>query len=193
MRISLLIVLGCISFASRAQSVDVEVPRKKFAYFNTFMAGGLMGESGKGTGLTLSTTHGVRLSRLAFGAGVGFDSYFDWKTLPVFGSISYDFGKVRSNAFFLQVNAGYAEAWLVKDEEDWMPEYRDYGGTMVSSLIGYRITNEKFSMYVMAGHKFQRAHLSYEQLLQSSFAPMYSHFIEEDMNRLVVQIGFGLR
>lgn len=193
MRISLLILFAGITFGSIAQAVEVEpAPKKKLRYFNSFLAGGLMGESGKGTGVTLSTIHGVRLNRIAFGAGVGFDSYFDWKTLPIFGSISYDFGKIKSNGLFLQFNAGYAEAWLVKDEEEWMPEVRDYGGTMVSSLIGYRITKERFSLYVMAGHKFQRAHSSYEPEPWSSFAPLFSQRIEEDMNRLVVQIGFGL-
>lgn len=193
MRTSLLILFACITFGSVAQAVDVEpAPKKKLKYFNSFLAGGLMGETGKGTGVTLSTIHGVRLNRVAFGAGVGFDSYFDWKTLPVFGSVSYDIGKVKSNALFVQFNAGYAEAWLVKDEEAWMPANRDYGGTMVSSLMGYRITKEKFSLYVMAGHKFQRAHSSYESEPWSSFAPLFSRRMEEDMNRLVVQIGFGL-
>ncbi len=193
MRTSLLIFLACTSFGSMAQTVDVEVPKKKLTYFNTFLAGGLMGEKGKGTGVTLSTIHGVRLKRAAFAAGIGFDSFFDWKTLPIFGSVSYDFGKIRSNAFFVQFNAGYAEAWLVRDEGSWTPPYRDYGGTMVASSLGYRITKERFSLYVMAGHKFQRAHLVYEPELWSSFAPALRQSIEEDMNRLVVQIGFGLR
>ncbi|WP_225155014.1 hypothetical protein, partial [Bradyrhizobium sp. NBAIM08] len=68
-----------------------------------------------------------------------------------------------------------------------------YGGTMVSSLIGYRIKKEKFSLYMMAGHKFQRAHSSYETELWSSFGHYFRQSTEEDINRLVVQIGFGLR
>lgn len=193
MRTSLLILFACISFGSIAQTVDVEIPKRKLSYFNTFLAGGLIGEKGNGTGVTLSTIHGVRLKRAAFGAGIGFDSYFDWKTLPIFGSVSFDFGKIRSNALFVQFNAGYAETWLVRDEEEWMPPYREYGGTMVASSLGYRITKERFSLYVMAGHKFQRAHITYEPMLWSTFAPTVRQRIEEDMNRLVVQIGFGLR
>ena len=193
MRISLFILFACISFGSIAQTVDVEIPKKKLTYFNTFLAGGLIGEKGKGTGVTLSTIHGVRLKRAAFGAGIGFDSYFDWKALPIFGSVSFDFGKIRANALFVQFNAGYAETWLVRHEEAWMPPYREYGGTMVASSLGYRITKERFSLYVMAGHKFQRAHITSEPVLWSSFAPTVRQRIEEDMNRLVVQIGFGLR
>jgi hypothetical protein len=178
-----------------AQTPIADDPKRRILYYNSFLAGGLFGEQGKGSGVTLSTTHGIRVNRLALGAGVGLDSYFDWKTLPVFGSVSFDFGRMRSNranALFLQLNVGYAEAWLVRDNESWMPEYRDYGGTMLSSLIGYRITKESFSLYMLAGHKFQRAHMYYGTEPWSSFSPQSSHFIEEDMNRVVVQIGFGL-
>jgi hypothetical protein len=192
MRTSLLVYFACVSFFVAGQSVSSEPPKRKFTYFNSFLAGALGGESGKGTGLSMSTTHGVRFKKIALGAGVGLDSYMDWKTLPVFGSVSFDFARIKSNALFLQFNGGYAEAWLVRDEELWMPEYRDYGGTMVSSLIGYRITKEKFSVYMLAGHKFQRAHSAYETEFWSSFSTQFKRFIEEDMNRLVVQIGFGL-
>jgi hypothetical protein len=192
MKIKLLVAVACISYSVAAQTPDIEPPKRKLVYYNSFLAGGLLGEPGKGSGLTLSTTHGIRIKRFSLGAGVGFDSYFDWKTLPIFGSVTFDFGKIKSNALFLQFNAGYAEAWLIEDNELWMPEYRDYGGTMVSSMIGYRITKERFSLYMLAGHKFQRAHSSYEAEPWSSFAPQFSTFVEEEMNRLVVQIGFGL-
>ncbi len=193
MKTSLLLLFVCVNLVAAAQTVDVEVPKKKVTYFNTFLAGGLMGEEGKGTGVTLSTVHGVRLKRAAFGAGIGFDSYFDWKTLPVFGSVSYDFGRIKSNALFVQFNAGYSEAWLVREEDSWMPQYRDYGGTMIASSLGYRISKERYSLYLMVGHKFQRANYSYEPEPWSSFAPVFRSRVEEDMNRLVVQIGFGLR
>jgi hypothetical protein len=191
MKISLLVLFACMCASLAAQPPE-EPAKKKLTYYNSFLAGGLLGESGKGTGVSLSTTHGVRLNRFAFGAGIGFDSYLDWKTLPVFGSISFDFARIKSNALFLQFNCGYAEAWLVEKQEEWMPPYRDYGGGTLSSLIGYRITKEKFSVYMLAGHKFQRAHASYETEPWSSFAPQYGRFIEEDMNRLLVQIGFGI-
>lgn len=191
MRISLLTFLCVVSFSLHAQQESNEFPKKKILYYNSFLAGGLFGESGQGSGLSLSTTHGLRVKQVAFGAGVGLDSYLDWKTLPIFGSISLDFGRIKSNALFLQLNGGYAEAWLVRKQQ-WIPEYRDYGGGMISSLIGYRIVKERFSLYMLAGHKFQRAHRSYEPEPWSSFAPQLSYFVKEDMNRLVVQIGFGL-
>lgn len=192
MRISIVIFwLVSSSLSLLAQTDSGSVAKKKVVYFNNFSAGGLLGESGYGTGVTLSTTHGIRLNRLAVGAGVGFDSYMDWKTIPVFGSVSFDFGKIRRNAFFVQFNAGYSDASRVKPEE-WLTDYREYGGEMICSMLGYRISTEKFSIYMSAGHKFQKAHFSYNVEPWSSFAPSPSQRVEENMNRLVVQIGFGL-
>lgn len=193
MRISLLIVLlVAINFSLIAQTEKTQVPKRKSIYYNSFLAGGLLADQGQGTGVTLSMVHGVRVKRFAFGAGIGLDSYLDWKTLPVFGSVNFDFGKVKNNAFFVQCNVGYAEAWRIKRDE-WYPSgYHEYGDVMISSLIGYRITMEKFSLYMQAGHKFQTAHSSYHSEPWSAFAPQSSLFVDEKMNRLVVQIGFGL-
>ena len=150
-----------------------------------------MGESGKGSGLTLSTTHGIRTNRFSVGAGFGFDSYFDWKTVPVFGTIEFDFAKIKRNAFFLQFNAGYADARRINREE-WITDYKEYGGEMVSMMVGYKIRAEKFSMYVLAGHKFQEANFSYNPQPWSSFSSPPNYSVEENMNRFVVQLGFGL-
>ena len=192
MRISIVIFCFVSSSLSLLAQTDSEsVSKKKVVYFNTFSAGGLLGESGYGAGVTLSTTHGVRLDRLAVGGGVGFDSYMDWKTVPVFGAISFDFGKIKRNAFFVQFHAGYSDAKRVNREE-WLTDYREYGGEMICAMLGYRISTEKFSLYMSGGHKFQKAHFSYNAQPWSSFAPSPSHSVEESMNRLVVQIGFGL-
>jgi hypothetical protein len=193
MRISILVIfLTALHFSLLAQTEKSEVPERKVIYYNSFLAGGLLADQGQGTGVTLSMVHGVRLKRFAFGAGIGLDSYLDWKTLPVFGSVSFDFGKVKNNAFFIQCNAGYAEAWRIKSDE-WYPSgYHEYGDVMISSVIGYRIMKERFSLYMQAGHKFQEAHSSYHFDPWSSYYPQSSLFVDEEMNRIVVQIGFGL-
>ena len=189
-RILLFVFFGlCIS--ARAQSDLDKTSKWKVIYYNNFLAGGLMGESGKGSGLTLSTTHGIRTNRFSVGAGLGFDSYFDWKTVPVFGTIEFDFAKIKRNAFFLQFNAGYADAKRINREE-WVTEYREYGGEMISYMLGYKMRAEKFSLYVLAGHKFQEANYSYNSQPWSSFYPPPTYAVEENMNRFVVQLGFGL-
>ena len=180
-----------IGLSASAQSDSSAISKKRITYFNNILAGGLFGESGKGAGLTISTTHGVRINRFTIGAGIGFDSYLDWKAVPVFGSVSYDFAKIRRNAFFVQFGAGYADANRMKREE-WMIEYTEYGGEMISSVLGYRISTEKLNLYISAGHKYQKAHFSYNPVPWSSFAPSPITSIEENMNRIIFQIGFGL-
>lgn len=187
----LLFFLFIICISASAQSESDKPSKWKVIYYNNFLAGGLIGESGKGSGVTFSTTHGIRTNRLSVGAGLGFDSYFDWKTIPIFGSIEYDFAKIKRNAFFLQFNAGYADAERTNREE-WVTEYREYGGEMVSFMLGYKIRAEKFSLYVLAGHKFQEANFSYNPQPWSSFAYPPNYAVEENMNRFVVQLGFGL-
>jgi hypothetical protein len=194
-RILLFLLIG-ISFSATAQTDTTALARKtvskkKITYYNTLLAGGLLGESGKGSGLTLSTTHGVRINRFSIGAGIGFDSYFDWKTVPVFGTVEFDFAKVRKNAFFVQINGGYADAARINREE-WLMEYREYGGPMYSYLLGYKMKAEKFSLYLLAGYKFQEANFSYSQPPWSSFIGPAGYSVEEEINRLVVQLGFGL-
>ncbi len=188
----LLFILFIICISAHAQ-VDSSVPSKrKVIYYNNFLAGGLLGDSGKGSGLTFSTTHGIRINRFSVGAGFGFDSYFDWKTVPVFGTIEFDFAKIKRNAFFLQFNAGYADAKRINREEWTNVEYREYGGEMISFMLGYKIRAEKFSLYVLAGHKSQEANYSYNPQPWSSFSSPPNYSVEENMNRLVVQLGFGL-
>jgi hypothetical protein len=187
----LLFIFFIICISAHAQ-VDSSVPSKrKVIYYNNFLAGGLLGESGKGSGLTLSTTHGIRINWFTIGAGVGYDSYFDWRTVPVFGTIELEFPKIKRNAFFLQFNAGYADAKRTNREE-LVTEYKEYGGEMISYMLGYKIRAEKFSLYVLAGHKFQEANFSYNPQPWSSFASPPNYSVEENMNRFVVQLGFGL-
>jgi hypothetical protein len=187
----LLFILFIVCTAAHAQVDNGVLPKRKVIYYNNFLAGGLLGASGRGSGLTLSTTHGVRINWLTLGAGVGYDSYFDWRTIPFFGTIELDFAKVKRNAFFLQFNAGYAAAKRTNREE-WVSEYKEDGGEMVSLLLGYKIRAEKFSLYVLAGHKFQEANYSYNPQPWSSFAFPPNYSVEENMNRFVVQLGFGL-
>jgi hypothetical protein len=164
--------------------------KKKIHYFNSFLAGGILGKSELGSGATFSMIHGIRLHRLRAGAGIGLDAYRDWKMLPVFGSVSFDVAKIKNNAFYLQLNAGFSKAWEVK-KENFEQEYdRLSGRGMAQSMIGYRIGLHQYAIYIAAGHKFQRITYSYNPMPWSS-VPGSNIFVEEDMNRFVVQLGFG--
>jgi hypothetical protein len=93
---------------------------QQFTYFFNLQVGNLIGctncDVGKEVTFTTSTTHGVIIGKkLRVGAGIGFDSYYNWQTMPLFGSASWDlFGTKNTNAVFLQANYGWAQAWQNK-------------------------------------------------------------------------------
>jgi hypothetical protein len=193
MKIRCVVIFTLLSFQSYlllAQEDSLGVSKNKIHYYNSFLAGGLLGKSKQGSGASFSMAHGIRINRLAIGAGLGFDSYLDWKTVPLFGAVSFDFAKIKKNAFFIQLNGGYAWAWdIVK--ENFEPNYDKLSGKgMISSMVGYRISLNQYSIYFSAGHKFQRIEYSYNPTPWSS-VPGSNTFVEEDMNRFVLQLGFG--
>jgi hypothetical protein len=188
--IVIFILLGFQCCSLFAQRDSLAVSKNKIRYYDSFLAGGLLGKSGQGSGISCAMIHGIRINRLATGAGVGFDSYRDWKTMPLFGTASFDFARIKNNAFFIQVNGGYARAWDVL-RENFEPVYDKLSGKgMIHSMVGYRISLKQYSIYISAGHKFQRIEYSYNPMPWSS-VPGSNVFVEEDMNRVVVQLGFG--
>ena len=88
--------LVIISFCSRAQS-DSVVARP--VYFYTVHVGGLLAKDSPPS-FSVSTIHGMRHKRIAVGLGVGYDAFIEWRTLPVFASLTYDLATgANQNAF----------------------------------------------------------------------------------------------
>lgn len=182
----LLILFVSGSFLASAQS---DSTRNKISYFNAFHAGGLFGKKGNGSGESFSTIHGIRLRKVAFGIGVGYDAYQEWRTLPVFASFTYEFLAIRYNAFFIQLNAGYAKAWYPLEEQDQFT-YDRKRGPCAHPLLGYRICGLKFDVYLTAGYKFQA--INYVQTPEwQSWNPGSKYYISRDMERISIQLGFG--
>jgi hypothetical protein len=173
-----------------AQTDSLAVSKNRIHYYNNFIIGGLLGKSEQGTGASFSMVHGIRINRLALGGGIAFDAYREWKTVPLFGSLTFDFARIKNSAFFIQMNAGYAKAWDVK-KDSFEPVYDELSGKgMLNSMIGYRLLLHRYSIYINAGHKFQRIEYSYNPTPWSS-VPGSNTFVEEDINRVVIQVGFG--
>lgn len=179
----LVIFLLCLSFSAPAQSPPVS---PALAYFLSVHAGGLLGKNGQGSSLTTSLIQGVRYKRMALGLGVGYDAYVDWRTLPVFASLSGDIFHVRENAFFLQLNAGYCKIWNPAFADDSFYFY-DGPHPSINALAGYRICAGKYDVYLSAGYKFQRIRYGW-----SWGGPGSRTFVERDIKRVSVQIGFGI-
>ena len=170
-----------ISFSAESQS---ESSALKPAYFVSFHAGGLMGKKGDGTFFTSSFIQGLRFNRLAVGVGVGYDAYVDWRIIPIFISLNYDYGRYRDNSFFIQFNGGVAKAWspglanveVVYNEED---------NININPLLGYRIVADKFNLYISAGYKFQTIEYGW------AYSGGNKRFVRQEIGRIAIQLGFG--
>lgn len=192
MRINILQV--CILVISSvplfAQSDSTSVPQIK--YFNNLQAGGLFGDSGKGNSLSVSMTHGIRYERWSFGIIAGYDSYQDWRFVPVSAGVSFDFARIKDNVFYVQGDAGYAIAAWVPSELDPEKGYEADGGLMFHPVVGYRIKANQYSLYLSAGYKFQRNDYTYTSNNWIWGYPAPGTSVRENMERLSIQIGLGL-
>jgi hypothetical protein len=153
--------------------------------------------TGPTASFTTSLVQGVHIGKKgSMGAGIAFDAYENWKTLPLFGSASWDlFGK--KNKFFVQLNYGYAGAWINKDGKTYGYK-KSEGGKMINPLLGYRIQSGTVRIIFSAGYKFQRVFATYDYPTYHS-DPIYSSFalppsttvVRVDMNRFVMGMAVG--
>ncbi len=158
------LITGVAAFAQH--DAQDSLSKRKIEYYFQFQSGALIGctscSDGKQISFSGSTTHGIKIGRkLRVGAGVGLDSYFEWNTMPLFGSVSWDLiGK--KNVLFVEMNYGGALA-------SWRPiDYQEYGfqktnaGKMYSYGLGYRIRYEKIRISMVVGRKTQQITSYYE-------------------------------
>jgi hypothetical protein len=179
---------------------DSAKQQKFISYFFTVQTGTIVGcrdcKVGKEITFSASTIHGIKVGRkLRVGAGVGFDSYSNWQTLPLFGSVSLDlFGK--NNTVFTQLNYGWARAWRPFSNQEY--GFKDTnGGQSFSAMIGYRIMYGDMRLALSAGYKFQSATAYYQY---SYYSWLYSNqnyetgtqqTVKENMNRLAILLSVG--
>ncbi len=111
---------------------------------------------------TVATTHGITIgNKLRVGAGIGFDTYANWQTRPVFGSVSWDlFGSRNKNAFFLQFNYGWSNP--TANRSTFNGYQKIDGGRMVSTLAGFRIRYHDLKIAIGIGSKYQLIKASYQ-------------------------------
>lgn len=179
-----------------AQTDSLKHDGQKIRYWNNFLFGGLTGDHK--TDFSFATTHGIRLGRMAVGLGIGLDAYGDWKVFPMFASASFDFARIKNNALFVQMNGGYGRANYTAERRDGGPAIENGGGKMLNPMLGYRIKADRFRIYIAMGYKFQRNKYTYHYDYNTALidfapgayqSPRYS--VQEDMQRFVVQMGFG--
>ena|SRR5258707_1160964 len=185
-----------------------EQSTKRVEYFFNVQTGTLMGcnDCSKGKEFTFSaaTVHGITVGKkFRAGIGLGFDSYQNWQTLPLFGMVSWDLiGSKNKNAVFVQLAYGWAHPWFVRDGA-----YSNYtsdpfagvrGGRMVNPQIGYRLKYYNLKLSMAVGYKFQqifykRPNYYYINCPTCDFytTTLTSLDITQDMNRVQLVISVG--
>jgi hypothetical protein len=202
-----LIILGLlvntlkIASAQSELSDSVEV-KKKVEYFFYVQSGMLVGcnECGRGKEITFSgsTVHGIKLAKRGrVGAGLGYDSYYNYSTVPIFGSASWDLFS-NKNAFFLQFNyGGTLKVWKYDPYNEYGYQ-RSVGGRMVNPMVGYRIRYHDASIALMVGYKFQKikSYYQYENYIwdpntQRNLPDPIESSEKRSINRFMISLAVG--
>ena len=183
--------------------LDTIITDKKITYFFNLQVGSLIGcndcSAGKEITFTSSTTHGITIGKkLRTGVGIGLDSYYEWHTMPLFGSVSWDvLGTKNTSAVFVQFNYGWSKSWRNESHQGYGFESVD-GGRMVSTQLGYRLKYYDLRISLSVGTKYQRVSANYEfptyyyteegLWVQGSSS---TRTIQESMNRLMFSLTVG--
>lgn len=187
------IILWCCLFPGIAIAQSDSIQRK-VKYYNSFVSGVMIGSSEdadeKEFSVSFITIHGIKFnSGLKVGIGVGLDTYYDLKVFPIIASITLDQG-LKKHGLFIQFNGGYSFVRYTKDhlliEEI---EINERGGFTINPMVGYRISVENMRICLQAGYKYQVAELHYDY---PDWWGSYQSSKHYELNRFVIQLGFGL-
>ena len=184
-------ILLLLSFSTTFAQADSSYNTSPSWFFSVH-SGALLGKNGHGTSATASVLQGVRYKRASLGVGVGYDAYREWRTLPIFAALAYDFVRSPNRAFFVELNTGFSKGWSTAgDESEFI--YDSEGGFFYHPQIGYRTHHGRLTIYLAAGYKFQR--LQYGETPRSWIwgYPSGSVQVVRDIERLSIQMGIGLR
>jgi hypothetical protein len=181
-----LLASTCLFNRTLAQTDSVQVNR--ITYYNSFVSGVLIGcgscNAGKDFTFSFLTQHGITVTPwLKVSGGIGMDTYSNWRLFPLVVGVTLDPSDLK-NAPYFQATAGHAWGRYLVKEYYWSDRTQEDGGFTASLMAGYRIGNEKTSIYIQAGYKHQLAYLKDSNGFSSAFR-------EYELNRFVIQFGFG--
>jgi hypothetical protein len=184
-------VVTLLVVATNAFAQKKDTTRFKAHYFGMYLSGVQIGctdcDLNKKVTVSAYLINGVQFSRrFSTGVGVGFDSYEQWKTMPVFLHLSQ---KVigRKNGLSVQFNGGYSFAWMDKLGYE-LPNFKQRGGLMVHYALTYQYELEKVRLLFSVGMKQQTVSYSYRYEWTSQYNQTNNIL---DLNRFVAQVGFG--
>ncbi|MFO7257472.1 MAG: hypothetical protein DIU61_007255 [Bacteroidota bacterium] len=166
-----------------AQAQDDQQPAR---YYNRTSTGILVGGEPRYLTGGVTTIHGISVGPLAMGIGVGIEGYQRWRTVPIFGSLSYHPGDTRESGPFIQLNMGHTNCKFLPEQESIRVDGRDWG-FMFSTLAGYQIAAGKLLVNFSAGYQKQKLRAKY-----SAGLAFVSYTLEEEADRFVFKIGVGM-
>ena len=208
MKTTLIFLLSLIITAAAAQDtlhkvVQSDSVRQKVAYYGYLQTGALVAcnscQGGQQITFTSAIVQGISLGkRMRVGAGAGFDSYYGWQVVPIFGSFEFDLIHVNpKQAVIFQFQYGGASARLNN-------EFKSYGyskieaGKMVYPQLGYRIQYHDLKLGFIIGYKYQRLEASYEypiyqpDVIGTKMVVDYNRTVlEQRISRFAVAIQIG--
>lgn len=165
--------------------------------FVSLSSGVLAGEhpqTGKILTSTTSLSGGLKVKQMRVGVGIGFDSYPEWQTMPLYGTIAFDLSK-NTHGLFMQFSYGYAFAWM--QENEFNRPSKEEGGRMLNPMVGYFLTTGSCRVGLSVGYKFQRVWARYDNQynLASSFWPRHGNqtTVTQSIERVVVSLSVGWR
>ncbi|HEU5147058.1 MAG TPA: hypothetical protein VFT90_10095 [Chryseosolibacter sp.] len=182
-------LLLLISVPATAQK-DTTIARP--SWFMTIDGGLLLARRAIESAPSIRMRQGIRYKRFALSAGVGYDSYKHWSTLPLFTGASVDFVQRPAHAFYLELDAGYSPSWY-RRKEMASTALRDAGGHFFHPSIGYRGGVGKVQIHISAGYKVQKIEWRETQPTWGWRSSHEEVTINQKMRRLSFLIGIGLR
>lgn len=187
----IIFILGILLVGNSVGAQKKDSTRFRPHYYGMFLNGAQVGctNCDLDNKVTVSAylINGVQFSkRFSTGIGMGFDSYEQWKTMPVFLHLSQKIvGK--KNGLSVQLNGGYAFAWIDRQEYE-MPNFKQQGGLMVHYALAYHYELEKIRLLFSIGLKRQNVSYSYRY----DWSPQFNQTKNiQELNRFVFQVGFG--
>ena len=184
-------VVTLLVVATNAFAQKKDTTQFKIHYYGMFLNGAQIGctacDLDNKVTVSAYLINGAQLSkRFSSGVGVGFDSYDQWKTMPFFLHLSQKIAG-RKNGLSVQLNGGYSFAWMDKPGYE-LPNLKQQGGLMLHYALTYQYELEKKRLLFSVGMKQQAVSYSYRYEWSTQYNQT-SNIL--DLNRFVVQVGFG--
>lgn len=191
---------------SKKKENDNEKRDKLLSYFFSINSGALVGcqdcNGGSEVTFSSSTIHGATIGKkLRVGVGLGYDSYYLWQTVPLFGVVSWDLignKNKNKNALFLQFSYGGASAWRNSVDEYGFKKVE--GGKTIATQVGYRARYHDLRLSLSVGTRFQEVTTFYDYPTyyydfngQQHLGAPSSKSILQELNRVQFSLGIGWR